>query len=178
MTVITFSWLISIGLIILGFSLMHCSEDKRTNCLHFLRNNTWGLTLFGIASFWFLIKIANLGEADFGAYKHWLLFLFISIFIGCGIYWKDFLVVRAIAMLTLMLCHLGLQVGYMSSTIVRPFLSLLFYSLIILALFFGTYPFKARDLLPVLFSKKARYLKWLGVINLSYGFLLIILSLQ
>lgn len=178
MTVITFSWLISICLIILGMSLMHCSEDKSTNCLHFLRNNTWGLTLFGIASFWFLIKIANLGEADFGAYKHWLLLLFISVFIGCGIYWKDFLVVRAIAMLTLMLCHLGLQVGYMSPALVRPFLSLFFYVLIILALFFGTYPFKVRDLLPILFSRKARYLKRLGTLSLSYGLLLIVLSLQ
>jgi len=178
MTIITFSWLISIGLILLGMRLMHCKEDKSASCLLFLRNNTWGLTLFSIASFWFLTKIANLGEADFGAYKHWLLLLFISIFIGCGIYWKDFLVVRAIAMLTLMFCHLGLQVGYMNSALVRPFLSLFFYVLIVLALFFGTYPYKTRDLLPILFRQKARYLKWLGSISFSYGLLLIILSIQ
>lgn len=178
MTIITFSWLISICLILLGMRLMHCKEDKSASCLRFLRNNTWGLTLFSIASFWFLIKIANLGEADFGAYKHWLLLLFVSIFIACGIYWKDFLVVRAIAMLTLMLCHLGLQIGYMNSALVRPFLSLFFYVLIVLALFFGTYPYKTRDLLPTLFKQKARYLKWLGSISFSYGFLLIILSLQ
>lgn len=178
MTITTLSWLISICLIILGISFIRCKEKRNTNCLLFLRNNTLGLSLFAIASFWFLSKIANLGEADFGAYKHWLLLLFISIFIGCGFYWKDFLVIRAIAMLTLMLCHLGLQVGYMSSALVRPFVSFFLYTLIVLALFFGTYPFKARDILPLLFGKKNRCLKWLGTISVFYGLLLLILSIQ
>lgn len=178
MTVITFSWIISASLIVAGFKLLQCKENQSAKCLHFLRNNTWGLTLFAIASVWFLIKIMHLGEADFGAYKHWLFLLFVVVFVGCGIYWKDFLVVRAIAMLTLMLCHLGLQVGYMSPAPVRPFLSLLFYTFIVTALYFGTYPFKARDMLPVLFKKSNRCLKCLAMGCLSYGFLLIILSLQ
>ncbi len=177
MTFITFSWLISISLIVFGICLMRCEGDKSVNCMRFLRNDTWGLSLFALAGFWFLLKIWNLEEADFGAYKHWLLILFVSVFIGCGVYWKDFLVVRAIAMLTLMLCHLSLQMGYMNSASVRPFLSLFFYFLIIISLFLGTYPFKVRDMLPMLFKKNNRCLKYLGVACIVYGGLLIILMI-
>ena len=178
MTVITFAWIVSACLIIGGLKLLQCKSNQAAKCLRFLRNNLWGLSLFIIASLWFLIKILNLGEADFGAYKYWLFLLFLAVFVGCSIYWKDFLVVRAIAMLTLMLCHLGLQIGYMSPALVRPFLSLLLYVLIILALFFGTYPFKARDILPMLFKKNNRNLNFIGIGCFAYGVLLIILSMQ
>ena len=176
MSVRHFGILVGLSLIVLGTSVKRCKAGHQLAVYRFLRNDRWSLGLFTVASGWFLYKVSQLGEADFGNYKAWLLILFIFSFIGCGIFWKDFLGVRAIAMLTLMGVHMGLKMGYMSNAWVHPFLSAFLYGLILVALFFGVYPYRARDILPFLFKSDARLIKWMGNIAMGYGAGLILLA--
>ena len=176
MSVRPFGILVGLSLIALGIGAKRCKAAYQATIYRFLRSDRWSLGLFTVAGGWFLYKISQLGEADFGNYKAWLLILFIFSFIGCGIFWKDFLGVRAIAMLTLMGIHMCLKVGYMSNTWVHPFLSAFFYGLILVALFFGVYPYRVRDILPFLFKSDGRLIKWMGNIAMGYGASLILLA--
>ena len=169
MNAVLLAYVLGMVLILGGGLLLKVKEQYEKKCYGFLRNNFYAYLLFGLACCWFLIKIAHLGEADFGQYKNWLLGLFLFSFIGCGIYWRDFLVVRGIAMLILMGIDALLDCNYMSDVAVSPVISLFFYGIIILTLFFGTYPYRVRDVLPVLFGKKCRLVKYIGLFCIIYG---------
>ena len=103
--------ILGVLLIAVGIGMFFLKEKHQVNVYRILRSNTIGLGVFLGACIWFLLKIADLGEADFGQYKHWLLLLFGFAFVGCCIYWKDFLIVRGIAMLALMSIQKLLDVG-------------------------------------------------------------------
>jgi|GEM_PF-3066879 len=176
MNIFWFANILGFLLILTGVGMFFLKETHQTMGQKLLRNNMIGMAVFVIACIWFLLKIADLGEADFGQYKHWLLLLFGFAFTGCCIYWKDFLIVRGIAMLALMSIHKLLNVGYMSGAVVHPFISLFFYIWIIIFMYIGVYPYVLRNILPVLFGKNCRYIKYIGVIFMLYGISLIILA--
>lgn len=177
MNAIGLTYILGIVFIVFGSLLIfRCVEKHQESCYHFLRNNSIGLILFAIASLWFLFKIRRLGEADFGQYKNELTLLFGFSFLGCAIYWRDFLGIRAISMLTLMISDHLLDICYLNNALVTPFISLFLYLLIILSMFLGIYPYWARDFLPCLFRKKCRYIKMIGWFLAIYGIGLIILA--
>ena len=176
MSVENFAIIGGLILIIGGCFLFFVKEKHQEICYSFLRDDRWGLFLFSVASLWFLFKISQLGEADFGQYRSWLLLLFIFTFVGFGIYWRDFIGVRGLMMLVVMGVQKGLDIGYMSEALVRPYVSFYFYILIILALFFGAYPYWMRDILRKLFRKQCRYVKYIGIFHVFYGSVLVILS--
>ncbi len=176
MNIFCFANLLGVLLIITGIISLFLKESHQTIFYKILRNNTLGIVIFIAACVWFLLKIANLGEADFGQYKHWLLLLFGFCFLGCCIYWKDFLIVRGFAMLAIMSIHKFLNIGYMSEAFVHPFISLFFYIWIIIFMYIGTYPYVLRNILPVAFRKNCRYIKCIGLIFIIYGSSLIVLA--
>ena len=163
-------------LMVTGVGMFFLKEKHQADSYQILRNNALGLIVFIGACVWFLLKIADLGEADFGQYKHWLLLLFGFAFTGCCIYWKDFLIVRGVAMLALMSIQKLLNIGYMSRAVVHPFISLFFYIWILIFMYIGVYPYCMRNILPVLFGKNCRYIKYIGLIFILYGISLIILA--
>lgn len=176
MTIFCFANILGLLLIAMGIGMCFLQEKHQVNVYQMLRSNTLGMVVFLVACVWFLLKIANLGEADFGQYKHWLLLLFGFAFAGCCVYWKDFLVVRGIAMLSLMSIQKLLGIGYMSEAFVHPFISLFFYVWIVIFMYIGVYPYCARNILPVIFRKNCRYIKYIGLIFTLYGISLIILA--
>ena len=177
MSAVSLAYLLGIVFIALGSLLaLRCAEKHQKTCRRFLRNDFVGITLFSIASLWFLLKIRQLGEADFGQYKNELTLLFGLSFLGCAIYWRDFLGIRAIAMLTLMIADCLLDICYLSNAFVTPFISLFLYLFIVLAMFLGVYPYWARDFLPYLFKNECRYIKLIGWFFTIYGIGIIILA--
>lgn len=168
--------ILGVLLVAMGAGMFFLKERHQANIYQMLRSNTLGLMVFIAACIWFLLKIADLGEADFGQYKQWLLLLFGFAFTGCCIYWKDFLVVRGIAMLALMSIQKLLDIGYMSEALVHPFVSLFFYIWIIIFMYIGVYPYCMRNVLPVVFGKNCRYIKYIGLIFMLYGISLMILA--
>lgn len=173
MSVECFVYLLSGLLTTCGLLAFFVQKNHQEAVYRFLRKDSYGLIFFAIASIWFIWKLAHLGEADFGQYKQWLIGIFLFVFIGCSIYWRDFLIVRALAMLYMMLADVMLDIGYMSDRLIHPLTSALIYIGIIIALFFGTYPYWARDVLPYLFAKKCRLIKIAGCILVLYSGILL-----
>ena len=79
-------------------------------------------------------KILNLYPADFGAYKHILLSIFLAITFASFYLVPDFLGVRALAGLALLIASLLLDAAYMQDPASRLFLVSFVYLVILLAL--------------------------------------------
>ncbi len=161
---------LGLALIVFGFLLkLFCVKIRQDLWYGFLRNRILGTMLFVICVTWFMFKLSDLGEPDFGEYKHLLMFLFGFTFLGCYIYWSDFILVRAAAMFTLMSVEKLLNIAYMSEGVVKPFFATGIYLLIILAMYLGVYPYRVRDISPYLFQKDCRYMKLIGLFCMCYG---------
>jgi hypothetical protein len=176
MSITLFSCILGFFLITSGMICFKLKPSMEQTFYRWLRNDSLGIVVFLIPATWFMIKLTQLGEADFGQYKSWLLLLFGFTFIGCCIYWRDFLIVRGLAMLSIMSIDALFKISYMNEAIVSPAISLLFYICIIIALYCGCYPYCIRNILPKVFSKNSRYIKYVGVFCIAYGIILLTLS--
>ena len=176
MSITLFSCILGVLLMICGIICFKIRPSLEQTLYRCLRNDVLGMVIFLIPAAWFMFKLTQLGEADFGQYKHWLLLLFGFTFIGCCIYWRDFLIVRGLAMLTIMIIDALFKISYMSEAVVSPAISLLFYIFIIIALYCGCYPYCIRNILSKAFCKNSRYIKYVGVFCIFYGIILLTLS--
>lgn len=137
-----------------------------------LRNSTVAYITFGLASLWFLWEVAHLGEADFGQYKNWLFVIFAAIAVCSFLFLKDFLAVRGLAILQLLISKYILDIAYMQEPLSRLFLVSLVYVLILEALYFGALPFRLRDFLNWVFISKSRINKF-AIAFIAYGVILL-----
>lgn len=151
--------------------------DVQTKSL--LRNDTVTLVVFGGAVVWFLYKVTQWGEADFGNYKEIAFGVFAAAAVGCWYLARDFLAVRGAAGLYLLLAHLILfEAAYMRYDVPqRLFLVTFIYVGIVGALYLGAVPFRLRDFLDWLYARSWR-VKTLGLLCGAYGLLLIGVALS
>lgn len=172
MSLFTVTIIIAIALLIKGtvWIALPTFTEKVWNAI--LRSPIAALIVFGAAGLWFLWDIAHLGEADFGQYKIWLLLIFGAVIISSFFYLKDFLVIRGLSVLQLLLSKVILDIAYMQPPLGRLFLVSFIYLVIIQALYFAALPYKMRDFLNWIFAAKSRVLKYsLGFV--AYGLILI-----
>jgi len=158
-------------LILLGGLLVWNGQPVEQQAKGLLRARISTVLLFGAGALWFLYNVSNLGEADFGNIRHWLLLLFGGVALGSFFVVKDFLAVRGLAILTLLISWQLLQAAYMEAPTSRLFLVTFVYLAIVIALYLGTVPFKLRDFFTWLFAHDTRP-KVLGGCLVAYGLLL------
>lgn len=170
------AWL-SAGIIAMGLFCLWTRESHLPIFRRLLRNDRLGKIVFGLASILFLIKILQLGEADFGRYKFLLVLIFGFALLGCALYWQDFLIVRGMVVLGLIGIQAALDINFATPDLVRPWISAYFYLWIFLMIYAGVCPYCVRDILPYLYQSKASKMKYLGITHLMYGGLLITLML-
>ena len=161
-----------LGMILIAFGFLFkrlCVKFRLDIWYCFWRSRYLGSIFFIICVAWFMVKLANLGEPDFGEYKYLLMFLFSFVFLGIGIFWSDFILVRSAAMLTLMGADYLLDMVYMHEGLVKPYFAAGVYVSIVLAMYFGVCPYRLRDISPYLFQKNHRYMKLIGLLCMWYG---------
>jgi len=141
----------------------------------FLRSKQASFLFFGGASAWFLWIISNLGEADFGQYKHWLFILFALVAIVSFIKLPDFLAVRGWCVLSLLISRWILDVAFMEEPASRLFLVSFIYLWIVMALYLAVVPYRVRDLVTWLNANTSKR-KMIGTVVALYGLLLIIVA--
>ena len=137
----------------------------------FPRSQLAAYVLFGSAAAWFLYHVWNLGPADFGQYRKPLFLLFAVTAIGSYIYVPDFLAVRGLAGLILLIGWELLMAAYMQDEPARLFLVGFVFLAVIAALIIGTSPYKLRDFLGWLYKADSRP-RILGGLFAVYGLLL------
>lgn len=165
-----------IFLIILGGH--YCWHGPRTAkyTQAFPRSQLAAFLLLGTAASWFLYKIMHLGPADFGQYRHLLFLLFLVTAVGSFFFVPDFLAVRGLAALSLLISGVLLDAAYMQEPQTRLFLVSFVYLVIILSLYLGASPYRMRDFFDWLYKKELRP-RIIGGAIAAYGALLLGIAL-
>jgi hypothetical protein len=133
----------------------------------------WGAGIcFGSGIIWFLIKVWNLPVSDNGEYH-------VPLFIGFGVAAvlatrcaPDFLAVRGLAIVTLLAVMPMLMAGYMNFSEPELFFQKAFlYGCVVVAMWLGAQPWRARDFLGWMFARTRRT-RGCGYAMVAYGLLL------
>lgn len=171
MSLFTVTIIVAIALLTKGIVWLMFPEWTERRWRSILRSPIAALIFFGAAGLWFLWNVAHLGEADFGEYKFWLILIFGAAIVGSFFYLKDFLVIRGVSILELLLAKLVLDVAYLQPPLGRLFLVGFVYLVIIQALYFAALPYKMRDFLNWIFASKSR-IKQFSFGFIAYGLIL------
>jgi len=115
----------------------------------FPRSLAWGWALMLLGTAWFVWNLSEESIADFASWKDWLLAAFAAIGIGSCIFVQDFLAVRGLAVVFLLLAKLMVDSG--RSRLGDTHWVLVFqawaYVLVIAGIWFTVSPWRLRDLL-------------------------------
>ena len=131
------------------------------------------LVLFGGGVLWFLVRVANMGDADriIGSSNVPWVIGFAALGALSIKYVPDFLAVRGLCILILLAATPLLDAAFMHYEPRDYPLKVLVYLAILLALYLAAVPYRLRDFFAWLFSRPGRA-RGVGAALLAYGFLL------
>jgi hypothetical protein len=144
----------------------------------FPRSLTWGYVLMLAATGWFLYNLSQESIADFAAYKNVLFAGFAGVGIASCIYVQDFLAVRGLAVVFLLLAKLMVDSGrpHLSET---PFVLVIqtwAYVLVVAGIWFTISPWRLRNLIEWATANEARVKVGCGI-RLAFGLFVAVLGL-
>jgi hypothetical protein len=113
----------------------------------FPRSLPWGYVLMTLATLWFLYNVDHETIADFAPFKRQMMFVFAAIGIGACLVVKDFLAVRGLAVLLLLLAKLMVDTGrpHLGDSPLVLLNQSLAYVLVILGVWLTVSPWRLRD---------------------------------
>lgn len=172
--------LTALTLLVLGAGFFLDRPRWRNAVRAFPRSRGAALVTMGLGGAWFLYKMWTLGPEDalFGAQTNLIFFVVFGLaWIGSFFVMEDFLAVRGLAVLVLMLAFYGLKSAFgLYELPSRLFLVSLIYVAIVLAIWLGVSPFRARDFLSWLYDSPRRTQVFGGSLA-AYGLLLGIIAM-
>jgi hypothetical protein len=144
----------------------------------FPRNYAAGVILMLLATAWFVWNVNIEPIADFSAFKPHMMIAFAAVGIGSCIFVKDFLAVRALAVLALLLAKLMVDSGrpHLGNS---PFVLVIqawAYVLVIAGIWFTVTPWKLRDLVEWATVTESRT-RGLSAVRLVFGLFIVLLGL-
>lgn|ERR1043166_4277002 len=144
----------------------------------FSRSTPWGYLLMLVGTAWFLYNLSQESIADFAAYKNILFAGFAAVGIGSCIYVQDFLAVRGLAVVLLLLAKLMVDSGrpYLAQTPLVLVIQTWAYVLVIAGIWFTVSPWRLRDLLEWDTANEKRVKLSCGV-RLAFGLFVLVLGL-
>jgi len=152
------SLLLGIGLFTPGILGITKPTQLAAAARKFPRNYPVGILLMLIATGWFVWNVNNEPIADFSAYKPAMLIGFAAVGVGACIFVRDFLAVRALAVIFLLLAKLMVDTGrpHLGES---PFVLVVqtwAYVLVVAGIWFTVTPWKLRDLLEFTTANETR----------------------
>lgn len=144
----------------------------------FPRNYPLGVTLMLLATAWFVWNVNVEPIADFSKFKPAMLIGFTAVGLGSCIFVKDFLAVRALAVLVLLLAKYMVDTGrpHLGES---PFVLVIqawAYVLVIAGIWFTITPWRLRDLIEWATATESRTRSLSGV-RLAFGLFILLLGL-
>ena len=172
MTLFTATLLSALLLLLIGGVLIWNGEKVSAIARELPRSRRFTVLVFGLGAVWFLWKVSNLGEADFGNYRTLLLIAFAAIALLSYFFVPDFLAVRGACVVALMASAELLDAAFsLYETPARLFLVVLAYLLICLSMYLAVVPYRVRDFFQWLFQTPGRP-RLIGGLVLFYGLIL------
>ncbi len=142
----------------------------------FPRNIPLGYVLMGLATMWFLHNLNLEQTADFLAFKKPMMIGFGAVGVMTCIYVTDFLPVRGLAILLMLLAKYVLDLSRWVDTQWRLIFSVWAYVMIICGMWWTVSPWRMRDLINWAVADERRIKLGAGV-KIGFGLLLIVLGL-
>ena len=146
MSLFQYSFVTSLLLLTFGLTMWIRRSSICNDMLVFARSNKASALLLTISLAWFLFRyVQNLSEADFGNYKLIIGMVAVFIYFGSFALVKDFLSVRSLSILCLFYAREVLDSAWLQDPPSRLLLVATIYVIIVLALYFGAWPYRFRD---------------------------------
>lgn len=168
--------------IVLGLALLAAhlwawknGNKARSFLKDFPRNYAWGVGLLSIGFIWGMMCLTNMDMGEFFFLRKWFLMLVPIGFVLVLIYVKEFLAVRALGSLMLLVAGPVLAAAFLQPQVTRLLLPVLAYAWIIAGMFFVGMPYLMRDWITWLLAKPGRWnlAVWSGI---AYGAVLLLLA--
>jgi len=144
----------------------------------FPRNYPLGVMLMLLATAWFVWNVNIEPIADFSKFKPHMMVGFAAVGIGSCIFVKDFLAVRALAVLLLLLAKVMVDTGrpLLGESPLVLVIQVWAYGLIIAGIWFTITPWRLRDLIHWATATESRTRVFSGV-RLAFGLFILLLGL-
>jgi len=115
----------------------------------FPRSLPWGCALMLLGTGWFLLNLSQESISDFAAYKNVLVLGFAAVGIGSCVFVQDFLAVRGLAVVLLLLAKLMVDTGrpHLSQTPLVLVIQTWAYGLVAAGIWLTVSPWRLRDFL-------------------------------
>lgn len=143
----------------------------------FPRSLPWGYALMLLGTAWFLFNFSQESIADFATYKNVLYVGFAAVGIGSCIFIHDFLAVRGLAVVLLLLAKLMVDSGrpHLGDTAWTLLIQGWAYVLVLLGMWLTISPWRFRDFIEWDTANESRFKKHCGV-RLAFGLLVAVLG--
>jgi hypothetical protein len=143
----------------------------------FPRSLASGCVLMLLGTAWFLLNLSHESIADFAAYKNILFLGFAAVGIGSCIFVQDFLAVRGLAVVLLLLAKLMVDTGRprLSQTPLVLIIQIWAYCLVVAGIWLTVSPWRLRDLLQWATATEKR-IKIGCSLRLAFGLLVALLG--
>ncbi len=144
----------------------------------FPRSLPLGFALMALGTLWFVWNVKQESLADFAVYKPAMMAAFVGIGLGTCIFVQDFLAVRGLAIVLLLLARLMLDTGrpHLGETSWVLVIQTWAYVLVVAGIWFTVTPWRLRDLLEFATANETR-VKIGSALRLTFALLIVALGL-
>ena len=142
----------------------------------FPRSIPWGYALMALGTAWFLWNLNAESISDFAPYKKWMLLAFGSLGLATCIFVPDFLAVRGLAIVMLLVAKLMLDTARWHDSQWRLVIATWAYIWIIAGMWFTISPWCLRDIIHWATADERR-IKLSSAVRLAFGLFVVILGL-
>ena len=169
---------IILGLALLGshlWALRHAASIQAF-LRAFPRSYPWGVALLSIAFLWGMLILQHMDMGEFFHLRRWFLMIVPAGFVGVLLYVREFLAVRALGSLMLLVAGPVLSAAFLQPQTSRLLLPILAYAWIFAGMFFVGMPFLMRDAIAWVTASDTRWrlAVWSGI---AYGGILLLAAL-
>ena len=141
----------------------------------FPRSTGWGYALVLLATFWFVWNLSHESIADFESLKPALYALFIAVGIGTCVFVQDFIAVRGLALVLLLMAKLMVDSARWAPSHFRLVIVTWAYIWVVAGVWFTVSPWRLRDLVYWKTANEKRT-QALSAVRLGFGLFVAILG--
>jgi hypothetical protein len=143
----------------------------------FPRSLSWGWALMLLGTAWFLWNLSQESISDFASYKNVLLAGFAAVGLGACFFVQDFLAVRGLAVVLLLLARLMVDTGRPALAHTRWALAFQTwaYLMVIGGIWFTVSPWRLRDMIDWVTANQSRLKLWCSL-RLAIGLFFVVLG--
>lgn len=166
---------LGLALLAVHFWALKNGEKAKAFLRAFPRHYGWGILILTIDFLWAMMVLSNMDMGEFFFLRKWFLTLVPIGYVLVLIYVKEFLSVRALGSLMLLVAGPVLASAFLQPQLTRLLLPILVYAWIISGMFFVGMPYLMRDWTSWLLAKEGR---WSMAVfgGIAYGAALLLLA--